>query len=98
MPGSRNEGKVVNANFNPNGNLNVKPNWNPQFRNRNLGARSEEASCYKRGCFKELKYLLVLLIFSIPQAFCQFPEAFVLVARIFYCLMLEHLWQALKVF
>lgn len=37
--GSRNEGNVVNAKFNDNGNLNVNSNLNPQNHNGNLGGR-----------------------------------------------------------
>jgi hypothetical protein len=39
--GSCNEGHVVNANFNSDGNLNVNSNWNPKDHNENMGGRSE---------------------------------------------------------
>ncbi len=41
MPGSRREGRVVGALFNPSGDLSVRPYWDPRFRGRSLGARSE---------------------------------------------------------
>ena len=44
---SRNDGKVVNGNFNPNGNLNVNRNLNADNHNPNLGGRSSVVgSCY----------------------------------------------------
>ena len=44
---SRNDGKVVNANFNPNGNLNVNWNLKADNHNPNLGGRSSVVgSCY----------------------------------------------------
>ena len=83
MLGSRNEDRVVNANFNPDGNLNVNSNLKPENRNPNLGGRSEIVSCYIWRYFKKLGYLLVLLIFSILRAFYLFLVEIVRAGDIF---------------
>jgi len=87
IPSSRNEGNVLNANFNSDGNLNVNSNLNRENHNPNLGFRSEVESCF-----------IVLLIFSILQASCLFPEGFPEVQDGFYWLMQEYLLRALKGF
>lgn len=82
MPGSRNGENLVNANFNKDGNLNVNWNLNPEIANSNKGWRFEVESCYKRRYFK-LEYLLVLMISSTLQAFCQFLARILLTVNIF---------------
>lgn len=62
--GSRNEGQVVNANFNSNGNLNVNSNLKPENANPNLGGRSEIVSC--------LQEIVTGEIFSSLQTSCPF--------------------------
>ena len=63
MPGSLKDGKVLNANFNPDGNFNVNSNWNRQDRNPKMGGRSFlGGSCLE----------ITLGIFSSLQAFCLF--------------------------
>lgn len=46
--GSSGNGEILNANFSPDGELNVNSNWNPENRNQNLGGRSfQVGSCLK---------------------------------------------------
>ena len=79
-----NESRVVNANSNSDGNLNVNSNLTPDNRNSNIGGRSSAVvSCL----------FTFLEIFSSHQAFCQFLVEFVGVGYIFYCL--ELLYQGL---
>ena len=47
-PGSCDEGRVLNANFNSGGNLNVNSNLNPENCNENLGGRSEEVLYFRQ--------------------------------------------------
>ena len=63
MLGSRSGGEVIYAYFGPDGNLNVNWNWNPEISYPNNGWRFEVASCL---------VLIILVIFSILQASCQF--------------------------
>ena len=89
---SRNDGKVVNANFNSNGNLNVNWNLKSDNHNPNLGGRSSVVgSCYLK------ESLLILKIFSSHQAFCLFLAGLALAGDIFYYLELVYLWLALLV-
>lgn len=78
----------MNANFNPDGNLNVNSNLNPRNAGPDLGGRSEIVSCNSRRYFKKLEYLLVLLIFSILQPSGQSLGGSAQVLSIVCCLML----------
>ena len=63
----------MNANFNPNGNLNVNSNLKPENRNDNLGARfSSIASCFKNKAPLKDEALFIEAIFSIHRAFFLF--------------------------
>ena len=78
----------MNANFNPNGKLNVNWNLSPANHNPNLGGRSEVESCTNTAWG-------IGEIFSILQAFCLFLEGYFQVRDIFYFQLHLYLSQVL---
>lgn len=85
-PESFNEGSMLNANFNSDGNANVNNNWNPENQNPNLGGRSEVESCLS---------ILFLGIFSTLQASDRSLGGKIQAVDIFCYLVLGYLLQAL---
>lgn len=75
MPESLKDGKVLNANFKPNGNFNANSNWNRKDRNPKMGGRSFLVG----SCFTT-----ILGIFSSLQAFCLFLVMMLGAGDIFY--------------
>jgi len=96
VTGSRNDGRIVNANFNQDGNLNVNWNLNADNHNPNLGGRSSAVSCKinERDVLVYLKVSLILLeIVSSRQSYGRFLEGYFLVVGIFCYRLLCYLWQ-----
>lgn len=71
MAGSRNDGRIVNASFNRDGNLNVNWNLKADNHNPNLGGRSSVVSCK---CLREIFRLVCSISLAL---FCDgaFPTA-----------------------